>query len=252
VKEQQRQAEKLAAGLALERGRELCDQGQGGLGPLWLARALRSAVQAEDAELERVIRTNLAFEARQAPVLQARWPHGRTVTAVAFSPDGRLVLTGGWDRTARLRDVATGELLSPPLAHQGRPRTGTFSPNGQAILTGSDDEVARPWETATRRALTSPPQFHSTIYVTAFAPEGGSFAVGSGDGLVRLWNMPSPMSGDAEAVQRCVETTLGMELDGNGVAKELDAQTWQNLRRPGQHASPKRQRGAPLAGASGW
>jgi hypothetical protein len=154
VKEQQRQAEKLAAGLALGRGQELCDQGQGDLGLLWLARALRSAVQAEDAGLERVIRTNLAFDARQAPVLQARWPHAGTVTAVAFSPDGRRVVTGG-EKEVNFWDTETGARVCPPLQHEGTVDVVLFSPDGLSLATVAS-RAARLWDAATGVPLTRP------------------------------------------------------------------------------------------------
>jgi hypothetical protein len=154
AKEQQRQAEKLAAGLALERGQELCDQGQGVLGLLWLARALRSAVQAEDAGLGRVIRTNLDFETRQAPVLQARWPHAGTVTAVALSPNGRLAVTAG-EKDVHFGDTETGARACPPLQHQGTVDVVLFSPDGNSIATVAD-RAARLGAAATVAALTLP------------------------------------------------------------------------------------------------
>ena len=40
--------------------------------------------------------------------------------AVAFSPDGKTVLTGSDDKTARLWDAATGQPVGPPLAAPGR------------------------------------------------------------------------------------------------------------------------------------
>jgi tetratricopeptide (TPR) repeat protein len=65
---------------------------------------------------------------------------------VAYSPDGKTVLTGSRDNTARLWDAATGRPLGPPMAHQGRVVAVAFSPDGKAALTGSADGTARLWD----------------------------------------------------------------------------------------------------------
>ena len=64
---------------------------------------------------------------------------------MAFSPDGKTVLTGSDDKTARLWDAATGQPLGPPMKHQGAVRAVAFSPDGKTIVTGSDDKTARLW-----------------------------------------------------------------------------------------------------------
>jgi serine/threonine protein kinase len=71
--------------------------------------------------------------------------HQGSVRAVAFSPDGKAVLTGSSDQTAQLWSAATGRELTSPLRHQAEVLAVAFSPNGKAILTGCLDE-ARLWQ----------------------------------------------------------------------------------------------------------
>ena len=66
--------------------------------------------------------------------------------AVAFSPDGRWIVTGSVDSTARLWDVATQQPIGAPFHHDGVVRAVAFHPNGKAVLTGGYDNTARLWK----------------------------------------------------------------------------------------------------------
>jgi WD40 repeat protein/tRNA A-37 threonylcarbamoyl transferase component Bud32 len=63
-----------------------------------------------------------------------------------FSPDGKSVLTGGEDGTARLWDAVTGEARGQPLRHNGPVLSMDFTPDGKIIATGSYDGTARIWD----------------------------------------------------------------------------------------------------------
>src|SRR5262245_63014830 len=63
--------------------------------------------------------------------------HEGWVKAVAFSPDGKLVLTGSSDNTARLWDAAGGKLVATLSGHERSVNAVTFSPDGKLVLTGS-------------------------------------------------------------------------------------------------------------------
>jgi WD40 repeat protein len=63
--------------------------------------------------------------------------HQGQVNKAAFSPDGRRVVTGSQDETARVWEAATGKPLSIPLRHDGPVAPVAFSPDGRTVLTGS-------------------------------------------------------------------------------------------------------------------
>jgi tetratricopeptide (TPR) repeat protein len=64
--------------------------------------------------------------------------------AVAFSPDGKRVLTGSDDGTARVWDAQTGAEIAR-LLHEDEVNAVAFSPDGKWVLTGSRDDTARVW-----------------------------------------------------------------------------------------------------------
>jgi WD40 repeat protein len=66
---------------------------------------------------------------------------------MAFSRDGRCLLTGGRDQRARLWDTATGLPLGTALHDEGWVESVAFSPLGDGFLTGSTSGLARLWPT---------------------------------------------------------------------------------------------------------
>src|SRR5262249_40898635 len=80
------------ASLTTDGGVDRCQRGEIGHGLLWQARGLELATEAGAADLERVIRTNLGYWRRQRSFLRVTLPHQGRVQAVAYSPDGRIVL----------------------------------------------------------------------------------------------------------------------------------------------------------------
>jgi WD40 repeat protein len=67
---------------------------------------------------------------------------------VAFSPDGRRIVTGSWDQTARVWEAVSGRELLTLKGHLTWVRSVTFSPDGQRIVTCSEDKTAKVWRAA--------------------------------------------------------------------------------------------------------
>jgi WD40 repeat protein len=72
--------------------------------------------------------------------------HSRTVTSVAFSPDGSLALSGSEDFSAKLWDVHTGKEIQALNHGGGFVTCVAFLPNGKFALTGGNDGKVKLWE----------------------------------------------------------------------------------------------------------
>jgi WD40 repeat protein len=105
------------------------------------------------------------------------------VLRIAFSSDGRHILTASRDTTARLWDVSGKQLAI--FSHTGRVVQAVFSPKGDQVLTASADTTARLWD-LTGKQLVSFKGYSETFMESAvFSPNQGRLLIASADNTVR-------------------------------------------------------------------
>jgi len=81
--------------------------------------------------------------------------HQHSVYSVAFSPDGKQLLSGSADNTLKLWDSNSGQLLKTLEGHQHSVLSVAFSPDGKQLLSGSDDNTLKLWDSNSNRLLFS-------------------------------------------------------------------------------------------------
>ena len=79
--------------------------------------------------------------------------HGDYITAISFSPDGRLLASAGDDYIVRLWRVEDLEELCALRGHDGRVTSVAFSPNGELLASGSHDTTVLVWDVPAAIAL---------------------------------------------------------------------------------------------------
>lgn len=97
----------------------------------------------------------------------------------AYSPDGTLLVTGNFDGTVRIFDVATGTERLIIHAHQKGVFEVAFSPDGRNVASSSNwsDPSVRVWSVETGRELLNLPyEIHSSVSGLSFSPDGNTLA----------------------------------------------------------------------------
>jgi len=129
----------------------------------------------------------LTSAATNAELIRLRG-HTGTVMAVAWSADGKRILTGSKDGTARLWDATTGLPIRTVPAHTNWVLSVAFSPDGRRFATGSADNTARVLEANTGRLLRVLEGHSDWVQQVAFSPDGQRIATGSRDRKARLFD----------------------------------------------------------------
>ena len=187
LRQERRKSDQLAAGLAVDKALDLCAKGNVSHGLLWMARGLEIAGRAEDDDLQWAIRANLGDWSRRLHALQLCLPHPGSVLAVAVSPDGRTIVTGGADGTARLWDTATGRALGAPLAHGAPVRAAAFRPGSRTFATASGATVQF-WDSADGHRLGSPLSAPGNVLALAFSKDARWLATAGDDQAAKVWD----------------------------------------------------------------
>jgi WD40 repeat protein/uncharacterized caspase-like protein len=140
---------------------------------------LDRAVTLWDATTGAVLRT---FDGHRSPLEQV-------VTSVAFSPDGSLVISGGYDWEVKLQDAATGALLRTFAGHSASVDSVAFSPDGTRLLSGSLDKTSKLWDTATGALLHTFEGQSYGVGSVAFSRDGRRvLSAGPADEKFKLWD----------------------------------------------------------------
>lgn len=120
----------------------------------------------------------------------AIWPsHSQEVYAVAWSPDGHYLVSGGADQTVQIWDeTATRKLFSYHTSDEVY--AVSWSPNGQYVASAGADKRIQIWQISTARMVFSF-SVAGVIYALAWSPDSNLLAIGGTHRIVEVWDVES-------------------------------------------------------------
>ncbi len=164
------------------------------------AKAKAERKRVEDAELKH--REEASAASRRAKELayklkNHKWRcvqtlpgHSSFVNSLAISPDGKTLASGSWDKTIKIWNLETGELIGTLTGHSDRVNSVTISGDGKMLASGSSDETIKFWNLQSGELLCTFPGHSMEVNSVAISPNGQVIASSGGaDNTIKLWNL---------------------------------------------------------------
>jgi glucose repression regulatory protein TUP1 len=137
-----------------------------------------------------------------------------------FSRDGRILVSGSGDRTARIWDWQTihclHELRINDVEQQDLGVTSVaISPDSRLVAAGSLDKVVRVWDAVTGQLLERLEGHKDSVYSVAFMPDGKTLVSGSLDKTLRMWQLGTSERsyGTERGKSACIQVFTGHKVN---------------------------------------
>lgn len=177
--------------------------------------------------------------------------HKDLLHALAWSPDGRLLASAGYDTLIQLWDSATGKRLRTLKDHSDTVYGLAFSPDGKLLASAAADRAVKVWDVASGARLYTLSEATDWLYAVAWSQNGKHLAAAGVDRSIRVWEATAKggklvhsVFGHEAPVTRLVYAGDGKKLFS--LSEDRRAKAWDAARMVEQKVYPA-QSETPLA-----
>ncbi len=148
--------------------------------------------------------------------------HQDLIYGLAFSPDGKLLASCGYDRVIHLWDPATGQRVRTLKDHSDAVYSVSFSSDGKLLASGSADRAVKVWDVATGKRLHTLGESTDWVYTTAWHPRAQRLAAAGVDRSIRVWEVSA-------AAGKIVQSAFAHEAPVSRIVYSEDGKTLYTL-----------------------
>ncbi|KAF7958605.1 hypothetical protein EAE96_002145 [Botrytis aclada] len=113
--------------------------------------------------------------------------HQKQVNHVAFSPDGLLIASCGFDNHTKVWNARDGKFINTLRGHVAPVYQCAFSADSRLLVTCSKDTTLKVWDMATHKLAKDLPGHKDEVYAVDWSPDGEKICSGGADKAVRVW-----------------------------------------------------------------
>ncbi len=147
--------------------------------------------------------------------------HSDWVRCLSFTPDGTKLVSGSFDKTIKLWELATGTVIHTLQDHLKGVFALAVSADGKLLASGSWDELIKLWNLETGTLIENLTQHQASVRSLAISPDSKTLVSGSFDQTIVLWSLP-----DGTVTKIITDTepiaAIALSADGQFVASTGD------------------------------
>jgi len=114
--------------------------------------------------------------------------HNDLVNSVAYSPDGRYIVSGSRDNTIKVWDARTYKEVETLRGHNRWVYSVAYSPDGRYIVSGSEDATIKVWDARTYKEVATLRGHDGFVQSVVYSPDGRYIVSGSWDKTIKVWD----------------------------------------------------------------
>ena len=117
--------------------------------------------------------------------------HDGVLRALAVTPDGNRLISGGDDQTVRVWDLASGRLQHTLHGHTDSVRAVAVTPDGRRIVSGGTYDAVRVWDIESGQFLHSiaGQSGYRAVHAVAVTPDGNRVVWAGAGATVQVWDL---------------------------------------------------------------
>ena len=176
------------------------------------AKAVRTLLESCPNDLRGWEWNHLNYIADQARIVLRGASDG--VVHPAFSPDGKLIASGGWGKSIKIWDATSGSELMDLTGHEDSVWCVAFSPDGQHLASASADKTVKVWDVESGRELKTLRGHDKGICHVTFSPDGKRIASAERGTAIKIWDAET--GSEVTNIQRKRMWVMGMAFSPDG------------------------------------